>query len=340
MTAPKNRDFTLDILRGCGLFLIILAHCEPPKFLFQLRNFDVPLMVIISAATFAMIYKTKAINIREFYIKRIKRLVVPAWYFLSFFFVSIFLGSYILKTAYPFSLTEIISSYSFYSGIGYVWFLRIFLFIALLTPPLLLFKQKVTNNITYAAIVLAIYMLYDLIAAQLYNTNPTEAELGILGTVFLPLIPYAALYAYGLRLEDISNKLLLIIAFISLAIFMGLGFYYYFNAGEIVPTQYLKYPPRLYYISYAIFSTNILYLLVKTYYPHNFLKPFISWVSLNSLWIYLWHIYAIFLWDLFFAPTGHSLTLSLSKYLFVCVTAMLTTHVQSTLALKVKTKTS
>ncbi len=336
MNQLKDRDFTLDILRSCGLFLIILAHCEPPKFLYQLRDFDVPLMVIVSAATFAMIYQYNTIDYKIFYIKRIKQLILPAWYFLTFFFGSIFIGSYIFKTSYPFSFPEIISSYSLYSGIGYVWILRIFLFIALLTPPLLLFKKTITNNFLYAAIVLIIYTAYELIAAYLYNIDPTDKELGILGNVFLPIIPYAALYAYGLRLEEMSNKLLLTISFISLIIFVFLGFYYYFDANEIVPTEYLKYPPRLYYISYAIFATNIVYLLAKNFYPKNFLKPFLSWVSANSLWIYLWHIYAIFIWGLSFGPADKILTLSLSKYLFVCIAAVLITRLQIYTISKIK----
>lgn len=38
----------IDFLKLVGLFCIILAHVGPPAVVMQLRNFDVPLMVILS----------------------------------------------------------------------------------------------------------------------------------------------------------------------------------------------------------------------------------------------------------------------------------------------------
>ena len=38
----------IDFLKTLGLFCIILAHVNAPGFVMQLRNFDVPLMVILS----------------------------------------------------------------------------------------------------------------------------------------------------------------------------------------------------------------------------------------------------------------------------------------------------
>ena len=38
----------IDFLKLLGLFCIILAHVNPPAIIMQIRNFDVPLMVILS----------------------------------------------------------------------------------------------------------------------------------------------------------------------------------------------------------------------------------------------------------------------------------------------------
>jgi len=329
MNKKENRNFDLDILRSAGLFLIILAHCQPVDLLFQLRNFDVPLMVIVSAATFSMLYKNTPLKAKTFYIKRIKRLILPTWYFLTFFFGSIFIGSYIIKMPYPFSLNEIISSFFLYWGIGYVWILRIFLFVTILTPPLLLFKDKIKNNTTYATIIIISYMIYEIIASNLYSIDPANEELGILGTIFLPIIPYAALYAYGLKFEELSNKTLILIALITFFIFAVLGFYYYRDTGGIVPTQHLKYPPQLYYLSYAILMTNVLYLIVRNFYPKSLLKDFWTWISSNSLWIYLWHIYAIFIWDYLFLDPDKSFIISMTKYSFVCLFSIMLVMIQN-----------
>lgn len=47
-----NRYLYIDKLKTLGLLLIFLAHVSPPEFLFQLRNFDVILMIIVSCILF------------------------------------------------------------------------------------------------------------------------------------------------------------------------------------------------------------------------------------------------------------------------------------------------
>ena len=44
----KERNIKIDFIKFLGLFAIILAHVGPNEKIFQLRNFDVPLMVFIS----------------------------------------------------------------------------------------------------------------------------------------------------------------------------------------------------------------------------------------------------------------------------------------------------
>ncbi len=47
-----QRDVTIDILRVCGLLLIMLAHVNPPNLIFQIRTFDVPMMVFVSGVSY------------------------------------------------------------------------------------------------------------------------------------------------------------------------------------------------------------------------------------------------------------------------------------------------
>ena len=47
-----NRLKNIDILRVIGLLCIILAHVKPNDIIFQLRNFDVVLMIMISTYLF------------------------------------------------------------------------------------------------------------------------------------------------------------------------------------------------------------------------------------------------------------------------------------------------
>ncbi len=43
------RDSYIDFLRAFGLLLLVVAYTCAPQWLFNLRAFDVPLMVFISA---------------------------------------------------------------------------------------------------------------------------------------------------------------------------------------------------------------------------------------------------------------------------------------------------
>lgn len=83
------RKKNIDILKSIGLICIILAHVNPPKIIFQARNFDVVLMIIISSYLFFC--SSSKIDSFSAYIqyvwKRIKRLLFPTWIFLTLFFL-------------------------------------------------------------------------------------------------------------------------------------------------------------------------------------------------------------------------------------------------------------
>lgn len=49
----EKRDFSIDILRWLAITGIILVHIQPSIFWAQLRSFDVPMMVFLSAYCFA-----------------------------------------------------------------------------------------------------------------------------------------------------------------------------------------------------------------------------------------------------------------------------------------------
>ncbi|MBX2834034.1 MAG: acyltransferase family protein [Micavibrio sp.] len=87
--APLHeRDQTLDFMRLIGLTLIIFAHVKAPYVLIQLRSFDVPLMVMVSALSFSISFSGKSISYGAYVWSRIKRLVFPVWIFLSLYFLA------------------------------------------------------------------------------------------------------------------------------------------------------------------------------------------------------------------------------------------------------------
>lgn len=88
------RDIFIDTLRFVGISLIILAHVSPPNIPFNIRCFDVPLMIFISGLIYAD--KNTGINF-HFFIHRLKRLLIPLYLFLTIFFILIFFLKYIFK---------------------------------------------------------------------------------------------------------------------------------------------------------------------------------------------------------------------------------------------------
>ena len=81
----KVRLYHIDRLKVLGLMLVILAHVDLPIWLAQIRSFDVPLLVFVSAYLARKSYKN--CNICGYYRKRFFRLAVPAWIFAIVFWI-------------------------------------------------------------------------------------------------------------------------------------------------------------------------------------------------------------------------------------------------------------
>ena len=90
----KQRNITIDILKVIGIICIILAHVCESKIIFQLRSFDVPLMIICSAYLYKEQEKLDKTYLKKL-AKRIIRLVAPVWIFFTIFFLIKFVYSQI-----------------------------------------------------------------------------------------------------------------------------------------------------------------------------------------------------------------------------------------------------
>src|ERR1035437_5304545 len=97
-----KRDTSLDVLRAIGLLLIILAHVLPPEPIFQLRNIDVPLMMLVSGAVFGLSSGANK-SYLSYLVSRIRRLVLPTWIFLTIFFGLYFFAALITGYSFPFA---------------------------------------------------------------------------------------------------------------------------------------------------------------------------------------------------------------------------------------------
>jgi peptidoglycan/LPS O-acetylase OafA/YrhL len=284
----RQRDVSLDGLRVIGLLAIILAHvANLPTLLFQVRNFDVPLMVLVSGAVYGM-FGTKK-KYLSYIFSRVGRLLIPTWVFLSIFFLfSLVIGS-------PFSKETILSSYALLDGIGYVWIIRVFILVAIIAPFFLYLFKKFHNKNMYLFLVSVIYLFYHIMRSGFITFPLFHAVYFLdffLQNIFFYILPFGCVAGLGIYLAKATKKSLVVL-------FLGftLLFLYLAYSNHFIPTQAYKYPPDIYYLSYALAVSVLLYILSKTnIFQKIFSKNIMLFIASSSLWIYLWQIFFLFQW--------------------------------------------
>lgn len=270
----KQRDTSIDVLRWIAITCIIIAHCNPPVLLAQLRNFDVPLMVFLSAVCFK---KNEQFLYWSYVKKRVWRIVIPVWLFLTFYHILIYI------TTSHISLKFILETYSFVTG-WYPWIFRIFLTMALLAPFIYTFTKKVSNNI-YIILFYLILFLNEFVANKCLSSA--------VGQMIIMTLPYALIFSLGIKINLLSNRALFFMASSFALFFIISGFTLFWEFEDFVPNFDYKYPPRLYYLTYALFFVlffwNIRYRIVKIV-DYIGINRFVLFVGSHTMWIYLWHI--------------------------------------------------
>ena len=323
MKKVLGRDTRIDILRAIAIIGIIIAHSEPNGIIIQLRNFDVVLMVLLLGTSFYLSNSNKNIYYPTYLIKRFKRLIVPTWIFLTIFFVLFYLISLAVKTSYYFIIQDIVKSYTMINGIGYVWIMSVFFLIALISPLLLKLNLKVKSNNYYFIVLFLIYIVY--VFLQLMNESLNGPIRVLFEHFVLYGIGYGLIAAFGMRLKFLSSKEIYLWIVIFLTIFLSFMSYYNFS-----PTQNYKYPPQLYYISYGMFVSLLLYVTLNIKLVHTlFNNKFIMFIAQHSIWLYFWHIIFIYLLKFF----GENLSLVANNFItrfgFIFFCALFITYIHN-----------
>lgn len=322
MKQATERDVRIDILRCIAIIGIIIAHSEPNKIIFQIRNFDVILMVLLLGTSFYLSNKDyKEIKYVQYAIKRVRRLLIPTWIFLTVFFILFLFISLESKVSYYFSLKEVFLSYIMINGIGYVWIMRVFFLIALTSPLLLKLNIKIKNNRLYFTVLFSIYAIYVLFQVVYFRL---EDPLKVLFENFILYgIGYSLIAAFGMRLKLLSQKEQFLWMLFFLTLFLSFMWYYQFT-----PTQNYKYPPQLYYISYGMFVSLALYIILGINKIQNVLNNrYVMFISQNSIWLYFWHIIFIYLLKISGKNILGSFNNFTTRFLFIFISALIVTYI-------------
>lgn len=190
------RDNNIDLIRTVGLSLIILAHVCPPIMVLNVRSFDVPLMVFVSGLT---CYGKELSYSWEYLFRRFARLVFPVWIFLTIYFTPILLLK-VLGVDLGLTFRHIWGSYLFLDGIGFVWIIRVFLLIAMITPLLLRINNAMRNQYVFTFTFSMCLCCYLLITYWGIGT-----DVSIVSNWLYYIIGYGFLFLLGVRIKDFSR---------------------------------------------------------------------------------------------------------------------------------------
>ncbi|MFE4714635.1 acyltransferase family protein, partial [Paenibacillus sp. NPDC056722] len=149
MEKKIERNTSIDIMRSICTLLIMLAHVELPNLLFNLRTFDVTVLIFLSGISMSYESQIRTVSFGRYLWKRVKKLLIPTYIVLSLIFFGVYVLCFLLNRNYLWSLNQVLLSYALTtsgSAIGYGWIVRIFLMIALLQPFLKFINKKIKNN--------------------------------------------------------------------------------------------------------------------------------------------------------------------------------------------------
>ncbi len=332
------RDIRFDILKTLGIFSIILAHVIPQNIFFDIRNFDVPLMVIVSGSLFYCSSYNKNSSLLTYLYKRIPRLIAPVWLFLSFYFVSIYVAFYLLGKNYPFSLKkDIINSFLLLDGIGYVWIIRVFILMAFISTLILNLYKSCRSKNHFFAVLIFIYVFYEILLQIFTKINLINNLFfsSLIKNYVFYTISYGCLFGLGIALPTMKRKSILVVAGVFLTSFLIVAVYLYNRQGVIPLTQSFKYPPKFYYLSYGIFMSMLAFsvvdILCTKYNLNNQENPIIKiivFISTSTLWIYLWHILFLYFKQLLLQIKPSITPNYIISFLIITILSITATYIQ------------
>ena len=169
---------------------------------------------------------------------------------------------------------------------------------AILAPFLFELNQIFKSKMSFFIFLIPTLMLSEFLIFQLNH------PINILESFLYYVVPYGAIYLLGIRFSYISFNSSVLFSIVLILFWCLMSFMLFLSKGEFVYTQAFKYPPSFYYLSYA---TSIVFLLwafaekITTIIPWRIFN-WIQFVSENSMWVYLWHIFMISFASLYLEP--------------------------------------
>ena len=273
---------SIDALRFIGILCIILAHVlGPGSLLFQLRSFDVPLMVFVSGLANA---RKVTPNYGRYLVHRTLRLLMPVWLFYSLYFAVLWVLSLVSASfSFP-TWNEIARTYLCLEGYG--WIIRVFLLLMLVSPLLVRLEQRLTHPLAYLALIAGCLGLSAVLTPLLNGESFLVKDIWEGCVLFL--VGYAPAYLAGLRMRYASRAEQALYA----AVFTLASLAYFLRPGVVFDLETYKWPPQIPFMLYGMAVSSLLWLCrpIPDALAKN--RPAV-FIGQNTIWIYLWHVMAL-----------------------------------------------
>ena len=210
------------------------------------------------------------------------RLLVPTWIFLTVYYGIIYGGYYIVTSKITIDIKQVIQTYLLQTG-WYVWIIRVFLFVAICSPFITNFYQRITAS---QALLVSLMGVLSVEITRNFSDN-------IYFFYFCVSYPYVFVFGLGLKVLQMNQRQINYSLLFWLTVWLLYSSYLFVSNGSFVLSRTQKYPPRLLYVSYALaccytfwsIRTKLVVLLTKFK-----MKNIFVFIGSHTIWIYFWHI--------------------------------------------------
>lgn len=160
------------------------------------------------------------------------------------------------------------------------------MFVCSLCAPLLTKYLKDINPVKYTILLLTGFSVAELIGIKSDMSVPWQYFIS-------NHFAYILVFYMGLSVYNQSRKIQLYTLAVSILVYLICAGIQWQEFGRFCHTTGYKYPPRIYYLSYAL---SIIYMFwsirgrLETWCNKLHLTKFLQFVGSHSIWIYFWHI--------------------------------------------------
>lgn len=319
--------------------MVMLAHATPPQIVYEIRSFDVVMLVLISGMSMV---QGKPQRYSLYLKQRAKKLIVPTYCIIVFVLVALLTGS-LLTNSFSISVDYVLNSLLLINGnsIGFVWIAKVYILIALLKPALVWVNRKIENSTIIYLLTSVTVAIFTVIYMYVSGNAPSDnVFLQILYVLFEEYILYAVAFACvalaGMRLnQDVKSDWICFVVYTTAYAISSFAL----SIDSFNPSEY-KYPPQISYIAYGVMVAVIMVKLAGFLQKALSgkcvkLHAFIEWFSRNSYTIYLVHI--LCMWGMFMAEKISAFSALFSTWYIRLAYIYISSAVVTFIYLKIKT---